>query len=201
MILTSVDLPAPLSPISPSTSPRSSSRSTPCSAWIAPKCLEMPAEAQDRRHLTPSAARPRTGRRPPPAPGSRPITICWMNGETLSSTSPLLSTPISSAPTTVPKTPPDAAEERGPPDHHRRDHVELEPQPGHRLGRVQPRREQERREPAEEADDDVDREHHPPRVDAVERPPPARCRRPHRRAARSACAAAPRARSPPRRRR
>src|SRR5262245_13688950 len=41
MIFTSVDLPAPLSPISPSTSPGSRVRSTSVSAVIAPKCLEI----------------------------------------------------------------------------------------------------------------------------------------------------------------
>src|SRR5690606_29386854 len=41
MILTIVDLPAPLSPISPSTSPGSSSRLTSVSALIAPKLLEI----------------------------------------------------------------------------------------------------------------------------------------------------------------
>ena len=41
MILTSVDLPAPLSPIRPSTSPGSSDKSTSVSAVIAPKCLEI----------------------------------------------------------------------------------------------------------------------------------------------------------------
>ena len=40
MTLTSVDLPAPLSPMRPSTSPSSSVMSTSFSAWIAPKCLE-----------------------------------------------------------------------------------------------------------------------------------------------------------------
>ena len=43
MILTRVDLPAPLSPISPSTCPCSSSSDTSCSAWMAPKFLEIDA--------------------------------------------------------------------------------------------------------------------------------------------------------------
>ena len=41
MTRTSVDLPAPLSPIKPSTSPGPMCRSTSFSAWIAPKCLTM----------------------------------------------------------------------------------------------------------------------------------------------------------------
>ena len=69
MILTSVDLPAPLSPISPSTSPRPRSRSIPCSAWMAPKCLEMPRRLRTGG-ITPSDARRRTGRRRRRAPGS-----------------------------------------------------------------------------------------------------------------------------------
>src|SRR5579863_8056131 len=40
MTLTKVDLPAPLSPMSPRTSPESSVRSTSLSAWMAPKCLD-----------------------------------------------------------------------------------------------------------------------------------------------------------------
>ena len=40
MTLTRVDLPAPLSPMSPRTSPDSSVRSTSLSAWMAPKCLD-----------------------------------------------------------------------------------------------------------------------------------------------------------------
>ena len=41
IILTSVDLPAPLSPISPTTSPASSVTDTSLTAWMAPKCFEM----------------------------------------------------------------------------------------------------------------------------------------------------------------
>jgi hypothetical protein len=41
MILTIVDLPAPLSPISPTTSPGSTEKLSSVSAWIAPKCIEM----------------------------------------------------------------------------------------------------------------------------------------------------------------
>ena len=40
MIFTSVDLPAPLSPIRPTTSPASSENDTSLTAWMAPKCLE-----------------------------------------------------------------------------------------------------------------------------------------------------------------
>ncbi len=36
IVIKSVDLPAPLAPISVTISPRATSRSTPCSAWIAP---------------------------------------------------------------------------------------------------------------------------------------------------------------------
>src|SRR5260370_36306738 len=42
MLLTSVDLPAPLSPISPTISPQSSAKSTCDKASMAPKCLEIP---------------------------------------------------------------------------------------------------------------------------------------------------------------
>src|SRR5882724_11870979 len=42
MILTSVDLPAPLSPMSPTISPQSSAKSTCDKASMAPKCLEIP---------------------------------------------------------------------------------------------------------------------------------------------------------------
>src|SRR5258707_10440313 len=42
MILTSVDLPAPLSPMSPTISPPSSAKSTCDKASMAPKCLEIP---------------------------------------------------------------------------------------------------------------------------------------------------------------
>src|SRR5215831_5203487 len=41
MILTSVDLPAPLSPMSPTTSPGWSDNETSVSAWMAPKFLEI----------------------------------------------------------------------------------------------------------------------------------------------------------------
>src|SRR5437868_3824262 len=40
MMRTSVDLPAPLSPIRPTTSPACSDSDTPLSAWMAPKFLE-----------------------------------------------------------------------------------------------------------------------------------------------------------------
>src|SRR6476646_4366438 len=46
MIFTSVDLPAPLSPISPTTSPARSASETSVSAWIAPKCLEIPSSSR-----------------------------------------------------------------------------------------------------------------------------------------------------------
>ena len=46
MILTSVDLPAPLSPIRPTTSPGLSDRDTSLSAWMAPKCLETPVSSR-----------------------------------------------------------------------------------------------------------------------------------------------------------
>jgi hypothetical protein len=36
IVINSVDLPAPLAPISVTISPRATSRSTPCSAWMAP---------------------------------------------------------------------------------------------------------------------------------------------------------------------
>jgi len=42
MVLISVDLPAPLSPMSASTSPALTSRSTFCIAWTGPKCFESP---------------------------------------------------------------------------------------------------------------------------------------------------------------
>src|SRR5215467_11399736 len=42
MVLTSVDLPAPLSPTRPTTSPAWTSKSTSVRAWTAPKCLLMP---------------------------------------------------------------------------------------------------------------------------------------------------------------
>src|SRR5690606_37912030 len=41
IIFTSVDLPAPLSPMSPTTSPGSSVKETSLTAWMAPKCLEI----------------------------------------------------------------------------------------------------------------------------------------------------------------
>src|SRR4249920_1650561 len=46
MIFTRVDLPAPLSPISPTTSPARSASETSVSAWIAPKCLEIPSSSR-----------------------------------------------------------------------------------------------------------------------------------------------------------
>src|SRR3954469_17421540 len=46
MIFTSVDLPAPLSPISPTTSPGWSDNETPVSAWMAPKCLEIASSSR-----------------------------------------------------------------------------------------------------------------------------------------------------------
>src|SRR5882724_4597770 len=51
MILMSVDLPAPLSPIRPSTSPASIFRSTSVSAWMAPKFLEIPRNSNRRTVL------------------------------------------------------------------------------------------------------------------------------------------------------
>src|ERR1700754_3439499 len=51
MILMSVDLPAPLSHIRPSTSPASMLRSTPDSAWMAPKFLEIPRSSNRRTVL------------------------------------------------------------------------------------------------------------------------------------------------------
>ena len=55
MILTSVDLPAPLSPISPSTSPGSIARSIPFSASIAPKCLATPFSSSSANACLPRA--------------------------------------------------------------------------------------------------------------------------------------------------
>ena len=56
MILTSVDLPAPLSPSSATTSPRLTSKLTPRSASIAPKCLEMPSRRSRARVLWPDGS-------------------------------------------------------------------------------------------------------------------------------------------------
>src|SRR3954452_14917892 len=46
MMRTRVDLPAPLSPIRPTTSPGAIDRSTPCSARIAPNCLPRPLSSR-----------------------------------------------------------------------------------------------------------------------------------------------------------
>ena len=46
IILTSVDLPAPLSPISPTTCPGSSDSDTSLTAWMAPKCFEILASSR-----------------------------------------------------------------------------------------------------------------------------------------------------------
>src|SRR5947207_5760382 len=45
MTLTSVDLPAPLSPMRPTTSPACSASDTSRSAWMAPKCFDIPASS------------------------------------------------------------------------------------------------------------------------------------------------------------
>ena len=71
-----------------------------------------------------------------------------MNDETFIKTSPLRRTPISSAPTTVPKMLPTPAEKRRAADHNRGDHVQFQPKPRDRLGRAQPCRKQECRQPA-----------------------------------------------------
>src|SRR6516162_1177551 len=56
-ILSRVDLPAPLSPIRPRTSPASMAASTPASASIAPKCLEMPRSSRNAMACRPPRAR------------------------------------------------------------------------------------------------------------------------------------------------
>ena len=57
MILTSVDLPAPLSPISPSTSPGSSVRFTSFNALIAPKLLETSVSCSTAKNVRPPPGR------------------------------------------------------------------------------------------------------------------------------------------------
>ena len=103
--LTSVDLPAPLSPISPSTSPRATdSRRSPVRGSRR-NCLEIPRNSSTSSGmLSPACRRPgsRTGRMRPPRSRSTPTTICWTKDETLSSTRPLVRTPISRTPTKVP---------------------------------------------------------------------------------------------------
>ena len=54
MILMSVDLPAPLSPIRPSTSPASIFRSTLVNAWMAPKFFEISAQLEQTHGSPPS---------------------------------------------------------------------------------------------------------------------------------------------------
>ena len=56
IILTSVDLPAPLSPISPTTSPGSMANETSFTAWMAPKCFEMLASSRTATVRPPIAA-------------------------------------------------------------------------------------------------------------------------------------------------
>src|SRR5579863_6941208 len=56
MTFTRVDLPAPLSPISPTTSPGSMSKSTAANASMAPKCLETPLSSSNAIRLPPCAA-------------------------------------------------------------------------------------------------------------------------------------------------
>ena len=88
------------------------------------------------------------------------MTICWMNGETLSSTRPLRQHADQQRADHRADDAADAAEQRGAADHHRGDHVELEPEPGHRLGRIQPRREEEGPpSPQKKPTIDVDQEH------------------------------------------
>src|SRR5271165_2058638 len=48
--LTRVDLPAPLSPIKPKTSPDSSVMSTSLTAWMAPKCLDTDCSSRIGNH-------------------------------------------------------------------------------------------------------------------------------------------------------
>src|SRR5450755_3040203 len=55
IILTSVDLPAPLSPMRPNTSPASKVRSMSFRAWIAPKCLETLRNSRTDMHDAPPA--------------------------------------------------------------------------------------------------------------------------------------------------
>src|SRR3954449_6142525 len=50
MILTRVDLPAPLSPMRPTASPGSTSKLTPLSASIAPKCFATPLSSSSAIH-------------------------------------------------------------------------------------------------------------------------------------------------------
>ena len=70
MILTSVDLPAPLSPIRPSTSPGSRSRSTSVNALMAPKFFEIL-----RRERTGTQAFPNSGLRLVGAPPAARATL------------------------------------------------------------------------------------------------------------------------------
>ena len=55
MIFTSVDLPAPLSPIRPTTSPASSRNDTSLRAWMAPKCFEMRSSSRTGTGSSPRA--------------------------------------------------------------------------------------------------------------------------------------------------
>ena len=64
IILTSVDLPAPLSPISPTTSPASSANDTSLTAWIAPKCFEIPSSSRTAIDRLPPGRGPWLLRRP-----------------------------------------------------------------------------------------------------------------------------------------
>src|SRR5688572_3837555 len=53
MIFTMVDLPAPLSPISPTTSPSPTEKLRSVSAWMAPKCIEMLRISSNATHNLP----------------------------------------------------------------------------------------------------------------------------------------------------
>src|SRR5262245_58968258 len=68
MIFTSVDLPAPLSPMSPRISPLASSSDTPSSAWMAPKFLVISFSCKIGMRVFPDI---RPGRRIPPHHAAR----------------------------------------------------------------------------------------------------------------------------------
>ena len=66
IILTSVDLPAPLSPISPTTSPASIDSETSFTAWMAPKCFETLTSSRTANGFQ---SLPSHGMAPHPCPG------------------------------------------------------------------------------------------------------------------------------------
>ena len=172
-----VDLPAPLWPRSPTTSPGWRSTVTSSTALMPPKAMEMlristsgrcvgwRAAVHGLRSLTGSAGgRRRRARRP--ATSTAPTTMFCSGVSTPSSTMPDCRDCITSAPSIAPGDRADAAGERRAADHRGGDHVELVEGAGGVGGGVEARGRDAGRDAAEHAHQAEDLHQHPAGRDA-----------------------------------